>query len=396
MLCYFFPPINTSGTVRNEAFARMLPRFGWEPTVLTVDEPKDSWAVLALDAKIPEEVRVVRTGEWNVTRVVDLMDAVYDRLLGTHGARFRDIFCVPDPQLAWAPLRQAREMASEHDAIYVSASPFSSALWGAWLKNKTGKPLIADFRDPWSLNPYARHTGWHRRIAAKQERWVLERSDAVVVNTEGTRKLYMDHYPEFSRKFVWIPNGFDRLNPARHPNSRRPFRVMHFGCFYGSRNPSRLLRAMKELPELPMEFIQVGPGNGIEGQDPRVRVIPTISHAKAQKLMRYASALYLRQGEPENGAAAVSVGAKTYEYLATGLPVIAECPEGDNVDIVRRYATTSYVITDGSVGKIKSALQHAYEQHLHRTPELKDEYVEDFSRERQVHRLAQLLNRVTN
>lgn len=394
MLCYFFPPINTSGTVRNEAFATRLPAFGWEPTVLTVDQPKDSWAVLALDAAVPVGVRVVRSGEWNLTRVVDLMDAVYDRLFGRHGARFRDSLCVPDPQLAWAPLKKARELARAHDCIYVSASPFSTALWGAWLKRKTGKPLVVDFRDPWTLNPYASHGRWHRAIAARQERSVLEASDAVVVNTEGTQQLYREGYPEFADKFIWIPNGFDRLNPAAPPNARRPFRIMHFGCFYGTRSPERLLRAMAELPDLPVEFIQVGPDTCMETEDPRVRVIPTISHAKAEKLMRYASLLYLRQGEPGAGTAAVSVGAKTYEYLATGLPVLAECPEGDNADIVRRYASRGYVVTDGSVARIKSALVDAYENHQRRRPKVAPEYIEAFSRERLTDRLAKVFDSV--
>lgn len=394
MVCYFFPPINTSGTVRNEAFAKWLPAFGWEPTVLTVDEPKDSWAVLALDAAVPEKVRVVRTSEWNLTRAVDLMDAVYDRLFRKNGARFRDTLCVPDPQLAWAPLKTARALAEDHDCIYVSASPFSSTVWGAWLKRTTGKPLVVDFRDPWTLNPYAAHTRWHRTVAAKQERWVLDSSDAVIVNTEGTRRLYRKHYPEYAEKFIWIPNGFDHLNPVAKANSKRPFRVMHFGCFYGTRNPSRLLRAMESLPDLPIEFIQVGPANGIESNDPRVRVIPTVSHTKAEKLMRYASLLYLRQGEPAQGAEAVSVGAKTYEYLATGLPVLAEVPDGDNADIVRRYASGGYVITDGSVERIKAALQHAYGKHRERQAEVSADYVEDFSRERLAGRLADVLNRV--
>lgn len=395
MLCYFFPPINTSGTVRNEAFARLLPEFGWEPTVLTVDDPKDSWAVLALDAEVPQRVRVVRTGELNVTRVVDLLDAVYDRLLRKNGARFRDILCVPDPQLGWAPLRKAAQLADDHDAIYVSSSPFSSALWGAWLKHHTGKPLIADFRDPWGLNPYASHTAWHRRIAARQERWVLAQSDAVILNTQGTLRLYRDNYPEFENKFIWIPNGFDRLNQAEPPTPKRPFRIMHFGCFYGSRNPSRLLRAMKELPDIPMEFIQVGPGNGIENEDQRVRVIPTVSHAKAETLMRYASLLYLKQGDPENGVQAVSVGAKTYEYLATGLPVLAECPEGDNADIVRRYSSRGYVVTDGNVAQIKAALQKAYQEHQELQPTIREDYIEAFSRERLAERLSEVLNEVT-
>jgi len=395
MLCYFFPPINTAGTARNAGFFYALPAFGWDPTVLTVTEPKDSWSIMALDAKVPDDIQIVRRGEWDFTRVVDFLDGAYNRVLGAAGVRFRDVLCVPDPQLGWAPLRTARELAERHDCIYVSCSPFSSAIWGAWLKKKTGKSLVVDFRDPWSLNPYSIHGRWHRRISKLQERWVIETSNVVIVNTEGSRRLYCEHYPEMCEKFEYIPNGFDRLNPARPAPARRPLRIMHFGSFYGTRHPGLLLQAIRELPELPIEFVQVGPPDGLEGGDPRVKIIPTVSRRKAEMMMRRASLLYLKQGKPENEYRPVSVAAKTYEYLATGLPIFAECPEGDNADIIRRNADCNYIVSDGKVSSIKDALRDAYRVCRNRQPEVNPKYANDFSRESLTGKLADVLGRVS-
>ncbi len=36
MLCYFFPPISGGGTPRSVEFVKHLPRFGYRPTVVTV------------------------------------------------------------------------------------------------------------------------------------------------------------------------------------------------------------------------------------------------------------------------------------------------------------------------------------------------------------------------
>ena len=40
VLSFHFPPTNSIASVRLGKFAKYLPQFGWEPTVLTVDEAK--------------------------------------------------------------------------------------------------------------------------------------------------------------------------------------------------------------------------------------------------------------------------------------------------------------------------------------------------------------------
>ena len=49
-------------------------------------------------------------------------------------------------------------------------------------------------------------------------------------------------------------------------------------------------------------------------------MLPPVSREEALKLMQQASLLYLKQAVSDG----IAVAAKTYEYLATGLPVLAE------------------------------------------------------------------------
>ena len=60
MLCYHFPPVSAAGTQRNVAFARLLPRFGWKPIVLTVRTPGTALSA-AVSPRPPASTSFVRT-----------------------------------------------------------------------------------------------------------------------------------------------------------------------------------------------------------------------------------------------------------------------------------------------------------------------------------------------
>ena len=93
-----------------------------------------------------------------------------------------------------------------------------------------------------------------------------------------------------------------------------------------------------------------------------------MKHADALAMMRTASLLYVRQGWEPGVTDYIAVAAKTYEYLATGLPILAHCPPGDNVEIIRRYAANSYIVTSPEGRELEGALRAAYENRLTFSP----------------------------
>src|SRR5687767_15545135 len=89
MICYYFPPLVTSGVARSLEFAKLLPHFGWEPRVLTVKHSKDPW-IKAVNSEDPKEIRVERTLEWNLAGLADFLHSCCSRLaqlLGTNLTR---------------------------------------------------------------------------------------------------------------------------------------------------------------------------------------------------------------------------------------------------------------------------------------------------------------------
>lgn len=399
MVCYYFPPIRSVGCTRSVAFAENLPRCGWQPTVLTVRQTRDPWVLTG--ASVPSGVSVVRTRELGLARVVDLADAVFARarrLIGFRGARswLRELLCVPDTQIAWFSTLRGALLARRHDAIYASCSPYSSALSGCLMKLLTGKPLVVDFRDPWSLNHHNAHTALHRFATARLERIVFALADRIVLNTDGAARLYASAYPHAANRLAVIPNGYDELAPVTVAPRPERFRILHVGSFYGSRQPDALMEALRGCAHLPIEFVQVGAGwkPPAEGVGVPVTVIDTVPRERALELMKTASLLYLRQGREKGVVHHVAVAAKTYEYLATGLPVLADVPEGDNAEIVERYAANAHVVKTGSARELRAAILAAYERRDTVVPCVKDEFTVDFDRKRLTAKLGALLDEV--
>jgi glycosyltransferase involved in cell wall biosynthesis len=402
MICYYFPPIVTSGVARSFEFAKLLPNFGWEPLVLTVKHSKDPWVQHDLGGD-PKGIRVQRTLEWNLAGLADFLHGCccrVARLFGRNLTRnlFRDFLCIPDSQIAWFSTIRARRLARECELIYVSCSPFSSSVSGAIVKRLTGQPLVVDFRDAWSLNPHADFRRPQRAMINRFERFVLSACDALIVNTDGAARLYAAAYPEHREKIVTIPNGYDVLTPVDRTATAGDFQIMHVGTFYGSRNPDALLECLAEMGRDDIVFVQVGGSfDSYERFKDRIRIkiVPPLSREAALELMREASLLYVKQGWEPGVSEYIAVAAKTYEYLATGLPILAEVPPGDNAELVQKYASSGYVVTSNTRAELRQAVERAYAARS-RTSAINPEFAKRFSRRELARKLALLFDRVTD
>ena len=398
MLCYHFPPVSAAGTQRSLGFARWLPRFGWTPLVLTVNESRSRFERTGEPA--PGDVDVIRSYEWDLQRLLVLGSGAYNRvcdLLGlSRGPSPFYRWCLPDPQIAWFTTVRGAIAARQSSCIYASCSPFSSAVSACLIKKMTGKPLVLDFRDAWALNPHANYGERQRRILGRLEEWVVRTCDALILNTPGAERSYRRRYPEHASKMTCIPNGFDRLNVPSRTTPSTKLTIMHVGDFYRSRNPTRLLQALAQIGNREIEFVQVGPMFEAynEFKDAvSIRMIDRVAHADALRLMQTASVLYLSQGWETGITEYIAVASKTYEYLATGLPIIADCPPGDNADVVRQYASRSWVLTSTDVAEVEAAVQEAYALRQEIEPKVSEAFVETFSRERLSQKLADTLDR---
>jgi glycosyltransferase involved in cell wall biosynthesis len=399
MICYAYPPISVAGSVRSAAFASRLPAFGWQPLVLSVRNARDPTLQTRLDET--PDAKVVRTYEWNLSGVVDLAQGIANRPFKIAGRPlrrnvFRDLLCMPDDQVAWLSTLPAWWLSRSADVIYASCSPFSSAVSAAVVKRLTGRPLVIDFRDPWLLNSYARWTAYQRFWVSRLERLVIGACDRLILNTPGAEAEYRRAYPTDAHKFVTIPNGYDELNLSRGVNAS-PFCIVHVGTFYGTRSPRALLEALAALRNPEIEFVHVGPESPELAEFAgrvRIRALPWARRDAVLEIVRNASLLYLKQGREPGVARHLAVASKTYEYLATGLPILADCPPGDNAEIIARYASRAHVVTSGEVADLRAAVERAFAERSTVEPRVSDAFVRDFDRRRLTGALARVLDEV--
>ena len=392
MLCYYYPPVQSSGTARSLAFSTLLPEYGWEATVLTVRHPKNRW--LATVGEAPTSVKVVRTPEWDLTGLTDLLHGSMVRLLRLLGRPpsrnyFAQLLAFPDLQIAWFTTPAGLSLARDHAVIYASCGPFSSALSALLIGAILRKPVVLDFRDAWCYDLGRYYAGWYARLLARAEARVVRLCSHLILNTEGAQVLYAQRYPTQVGKMTVIPNGYDQLTPVARVASDK-FRIVHVGTFYSGRDPKPLLRALLRIDSPRIEFVHVGEKSAeLDSFIPRlcIRQLGILPRDEALQVTQQASLLYLRQGF----ANTIAVAAKTYEYLATGLPILWHGPEGDNAEMVRQYSSNSVFVMSDDEAELTAAVRSVLDVWPRVTPAVSDEFRDRFSRRALTRRLGEVL-----
>ncbi len=260
IIAYYFPPMGLSGVQRTAKFAKFLPKYGWKPTVLTV-EPTGYYAFDETLLKEAEEagVKMVRTHSFDVNRllkkrgVIKMPSERVRKILQFFG----DLLFIPDTKIGWksAAVKAASElMKQEHfDLVFATAPPQTDLLVGAVLKKKFEIPFIVEYRDAWLDYPFKYfptpfHRLWHKYL----EKRVLKAADRVIVTHRRVKESILRRYPFIDYNEVSIiPQGFDPedfpaavVEKRAHPERMK---ITHAGTFYADRNPRVFLQALANV-----------------------------------------------------------------------------------------------------------------------------------------------------
>jgi glycosyltransferase involved in cell wall biosynthesis len=392
MVLYYYPPVQEVGTLRNTALVEQFLRLGAEPIIITAKNPDlGDWVQMG-KGQGPTGVDVHRANGTPVGKWVDLFGGISNRLHQLVFRRpqrynwLRENFFFPDLQITYqrAFFQCAKEIIRQQpvDAVFLSCSPFSTALLAPRLKKIfPGIKTIADFRDAWSLNPHISHSAGHLARVARAEVKVLAQTDLFIANTPGMARLYRQAYPEL--RITAIPNGYDALTPKSQTSDR--FILLHSGTFYGRRNPDLLMAALQTV-QRPMEFWQIGSAIAPQVDNPLVtiRQVPFVPRQEMMGKMQQAAMLYLKQGFEGEQVAHIAIAAKTFEYLATGIPILADVPEGDNAEVIRTCDKKSFVVTSRRPEDIREALEIAYDRWKSGKVSyaISDTFIKEYSREK--------------
>lgn len=186
----YFPPSNLASVHRARLFAQHLPSFGWDPTILMVDErfyeEKLDTNLLSL---VPSGLSVFKARAFKITK---------PRLIGDVG--LRGFF-----QLFKAAKKIIRE--KKIDFVYIPIPSYYTALLGRWLKSATGVKYGIDYIDPWvhdfpgSEQKFSRHW-WSTRLANVMEPYALKYASLITGVAEGYYSSVFDRNPHLKSSIV--------------------------------------------------------------------------------------------------------------------------------------------------------------------------------------------------
>lgn len=432
LVAYAFPPVGGAGVQRPSKWVKYLHRAGWQVTVLTPQNPSVPVRDDSLLEEVPAETVFLRpktlepSYRWKASLNHDVTSRPRRCLPLKHWLRAAiGGFLQPDPQILWYPqavscaVRYLQEVS--HDAILVTAPPFSSFLIGASLRRRCRLPLILDYRDEWDLsNRYLEHASrgvYSRFIQERMQRYVLRVADAVIATTQASKQRLQERIQQVQghAQAVCIYNGYDEedLRQTTHTSSVPPvpdgcFRLVYTGTLWNLTSIEPLAIGLELLhrhsPDLAsrVELVCVGRKTPEQRQhlerlkqetSCRVVDIAYLPHEEILPWLRSADALCLLLTDTP-GAERV-VPAKLFEYLALRKPIVALLPEGESAQLVAEYAQAGFFVPQSPValadwlGKALSKSSHPAWKY----PSISSD-VEVFRRDRQVERLLAVVENV--
>jgi len=435
IIAYLFPPIGGGGVQRALKMAKYLGEFGWEPHVLTVEPEYHVSLDPSLLEQLPEGVHIHRCREWSLGRrafspagagagagaggsasgaaaapAVSGSKAPASSANGSTAAdgsntqvsaaarwkrklfpllkRIKQAVLIPDDQILWFPnaVRTGLAVMESHgiDAIWSTSGPVTDHLVGLYLKRKTGKPWIADFRDPWTQNMHRTSIRWREWLEDRLERMVHREADVLLTVTHAFARNFRQKFAEEVRRVEVIHNGFDRadyadLDGVLEPSDPdRPMTFLYTGIFYKERNPRLFLRAVRELIDegripanrIRLQFAGVfdypGYTDNIDcvrelGLGEIVEVMGHLPHRKALEAMKRADVLVL-VGDTAPGSGDYIPG-KLYEYMAVAKPILALSMPGESTRIIETFRL-GVVADPNDLAAIKAAVMRMWEARM--------------------------------
>jgi hypothetical protein len=377
-IAYYYPPQPVAGARRAAFLGRYLQDYGWSCTVLTRfgnnNEAKRTPVVVA-----PEPLWFSRDyAELDPRRFGSSLSAIYPKTRAPWVQRIlnsvKNTIYFPDKAIAWFPnaFRASVRLHRERpfDAIISTAMPATSHLVACAVARVFSLPWLADYRDPWTGNPYATSGALRRTLDTTIERGALSRASALTTVNKSCADILENLH---NRTVKTIPNTYDPADWASVTNEN----PQHFAlCFTGSlqgglRSPELIFRAVARLRSSmdpagnAVIFHFYGADSYLVretatrfGLEDRTSCHGLVDRESSLRAQRDAAALLILLWR--DGSTADEMGSKIYEYLGAGRPILAVGPPSSNLkDFLETTGAGWYAYDeDGCVRALQLAFKH--------------------------------------
>lgn len=376
------------GSIRLRGLAKYLPRFGWEPTILTVKRSGDFDSNLRiieteyqdlfekwkrnLHLKPKESIK----NQFNVSDGKSDNYSIKTHLINSFIKIWVELFAYPDSKKNWygSALDASDDLFNNNafDAIISSSRPVTSHLIANELKKKFKIPWIADLRDLWTQNHTYSFSRYRKFFDTKLEKKVLGNANEITTVSQPLKNKLCINHP-LANVHV-ITNGFDP-DEVYSSEIPRKFNITFTGTIYKENNDIKpLFKALSELinenvikiQHISLDFY----GNNMEdwifkygnlyGLQRIINFYGLIPRREALNKQKSSQLLLLLDWTNCNEKG-ITTG-KIYEYMAAQRPIIAIGPCKDVVsDLLRETGAGVHLST---VDEIKHQISIYYKEYL--------------------------------
>lgn len=367
VVAFFFPPLGGGGVFRTAKFVKYLPKYGWNPLVLT----SKSWNYWAYDSslfrELSNDLKVYRT------RIIEphfFMDRLRSLGLSRLSGWINNLVFYPDDRIGWLPfayMEGLKLIKREHPkVIFTSSAPLTSHLIGYGLKRKTGIRWVADLRDEWTV-PWRKKYSLLKRFDEFVGKKVLQSADKVITVSSIISEEIKSNMSVDNDKIEIIVNGYDQedidaIQPKPIPEK---FIVTNAGKYYGKINPNNFLVALSSLiakniidpREVEVRFVGSNADSSLVkklglnevvsywGYLPHLQALEKVSESAINLLVVDRVAAY---------------SGKVFEYLALARPILALVPPRGVVAKLINECRGGVVVDPDDVPEIERSLGNYY------------------------------------
>jgi len=427
MLSYFFPPLGAPGSIRTLKFAKYLTYFGWEPIIITTKDIDFLSKDLTLACELPENTMVYRVGGFEPARISYLIrnkllscnkgssnqaSGVYKLVSRKWRNRLNSWLFIPEDKAGWIPFVVYKALniikKEKPDIIFSTATPFSSHIAGLILKRITGLPLVLDFRDAWTQNPYYyRPTILHSKLENMMEKNVVNNADAIISVTKPILDALKHKYTFSDGKSFVITNGYDEEDFSNLNKDLKfdKFTITYTGNFYLKRNPNSFFEALKIflsknsdvrnniqvlfLGAVNNEYVKMSQKMGLSDV---VTFKGYSSHNDAISYICASDMLLLIMGDGEESKTGLT--SKIFEYLRAGKSILGIIGEGEALNLLKEKGG-AFITKPSDVEEIAKAIENGY-YNWKRGIKFVPSDGEEFSRRALTEKLAAIFEKVSD
>ena len=238
-----FPPNGRQSGIRAYEFSKRLIDERIYPIVLT-QRNEENTQIISTDlekAQILSKIEVYRTKSFNYNnKILDYL-LKYFLKLNTY---------LHWIQYAYFKGKKILKKNKNIKFIYAS-SPHTNCIIAAYLlKKKFNLPLIIEYRDPWSFNPYA-HKNWfwlNKKIDLYLEKKILKSANLIITVSHPLIQFLRNYFPFLRNKPMFsISSGLTLIPNERNKEKKKDIVLTFVGSLYAKRDIVPLFKLISLL-----------------------------------------------------------------------------------------------------------------------------------------------------